>query len=127
MSNILTTGGVASLIVALGYIGKIGIDWRRGRPAPGAKSTAAVSDAQTTNAMLLASLREEREEVQRLSAEVAELRTQNASMYQQMRQVRKDYESEVAGLRKQLASLTAQVEAFQIKLRSDPPLPEPGA
>ncbi|HET7388367.1 MAG TPA: hypothetical protein VFJ19_17070 [Nocardioidaceae bacterium] len=121
VSGILTGGGTAGLIVAVAYVGKIIIDWRKGRPAPGAKATAAVADASATNAILLGSLREEREEVQRLSAEVAELRTQNASLYQQMREQRRDYEAEVAGLRKQLQELTSKVEAFQQRLRTDPP------
>lgn len=124
-SGLLTGGGIAGILVALAYLGRLALDWIKQRhDGPAAKVTAAVTDAEATNAILLSSLREEREEVQRLSHEVAELRTQNGHLYQQMRQQRKDYEREVTELRAQLRALTDRLESFQHRLQADPP-PDP--
>lgn len=124
-SGLLTGGGIAGILVAAAYLGRLALDWLKQRhDGPPARTTAAVTDAEATNAILLSSLREEREEVQRLSHEVAELRTQNGHLYQQMRQQRKDYEREVSELRAQLRALTDRLESFQHRLQSDPP-PDP--
>lgn len=119
--TVLTGGGSAALVVAVTYAGRLWLDWWRERNTPPTTThaTAAVADAATANALLLASLHEEREEVQRLSGRVQELETQNALLYERMRDQRREYEREVAGLRRRLDDLTRQVEAFQRSLRSD--------
>ena len=122
VGSVLTGGGVAGLMIAAVAVGRLALDWLKERSGePRAERGAAVSDAATTNAMLLASLKEERESAQQLSAEVAELRAQNAALYQAMREQRRDYEREVGELRKQLTALTKQVDAFQQRLHGDSP------
>ena len=125
LSPALTGGGSAALVFALAYVGRLGLDWWRERrttpTAAGTAATAAVSDAATANALLLASLREEREEVQRLSAEVAEMRTQNAALYQRMREQRAEYEREISALRGQVDDFRRQLDSLQERLRSDMP------
>ena len=80
-SGLLTGGGIAGILVAIAYLGRLALDWLKQRhDGPPARATAAVTDAEATNAILLSSLREEREEVQRLSHEVAELRTPNGHL-----------------------------------------------
>ena len=125
-SGLLTGSGIAGLLLGLAYLGRLGLDWLKQRKdGPRVTTTAAVTDAEATNAILLSSLREEREEVQRLSHEVAELRTQNGHLYQQMREQRKDYEREVASLRTHLREVSDQLDALQQRLRTDPPPPDP--
>lgn len=120
--SVLTGGGTAALLVGLAYIGRLGFDWVRDRrKAPIESRSANVSDAAGVNAMLLASLKEERTEVQRLSEEVAELRTQNSALYQQMRELRREYETEVASLRRQLDEASQRLEGFQMRLRTELP------
>lgn len=115
--TLLTGGGTAALIYALTYAYQ---QWRASRRED-KSTTSAVTDAATANSLLLASLREEREEVQRLSTEVAELRTQNAALYQRMREQRREYEREIAGLREQLDGFRAQLDDMQRRLRTDRP------
>ena len=121
-SGLLTGSGIAGLLLGLAYLARVVLDWLKQRgEGPRVKTTAAVTDAEATNAILLSSLREEREEVQRLSHEVAELRTQNGHLYQQMREQRKDYEREVASLRTHLREVSDQLDALQHRLQADPP------
>lgn len=121
VTSALTGGGAGTLVLALAYGYQQWAASRRDkRKAPVEATSSAVTDAAAANSLLLASLREEREETQRLSAEVAELRTQNAALYQQMRQQRKDYEREVAGLREQLEAIQTRLGKFESELRTDP-------
>lgn len=115
-------GGWAGLLVSLAYIGRLAFDWWRDRrKAPQERTSATVSDAAAANAMLLASLKEEREEVQRLSGEVAELRTQNSVLYQRMRELREQYEREIMQLRGELEEALDRLESLRLRLRTDLP------
>ena len=105
VDSLLTGGGSAAFVVALAYVGRLVFDWWKERGAGRSARSTAVTDAAAANAVLLASLKEEREEVQRLSAEVAELRTQNAALYQRQREQRAEFEREIASLRGQLDDL----------------------
>lgn len=123
-ATILTGGGLAALIYALGYAYR---QWRASRredeAAPHVAATSAVTDAATANSLLLASLREEREEVARLSGRIGDLETQNALLYERLREQRREYEREIVGLRNQINGLSRQLDALQQKLRGDPPEP----
>ena len=132
----VVTGGSS---VALGwlvyYLAKLFLDWRKTHNDTDQKTAEKRSnDSAWLIEELRASLKEEREDNQANSAEIAELRAQNSHLYQQMREQRSSYESEirklrsdyertVAQLREQLQDLTTQVEAFQQRLRDEPPTP----
>jgi len=123
--GVLTGGGIAGIIVAVVAVGRLTLDWLRQRSdGPVKHTTAAVADAEATNAMLLSSLREEREETARLSVRIEDLETQNGQLYQQIRDQRRDYEREVADLRNQLRTVSERLEEFQQRLRTDPPTVE---
>jgi hypothetical protein len=69
MESLLTGGGIAALLTAIAYVGKMILDWRK---APKVQSLAVV-DAQTANAILSGTLRELRDENKRLVGRVGEL------------------------------------------------------
>lgn len=120
--GLLTGGGIAGIIVAVGALGRLGLDWFKQRSdTPLRNTSAAVTDAEATNAMLLSALKEERTEVGRLGKRIKDLETQNGELYQQIRDQRRDYEREVAELRDQLRMVSERLEDFQQRLRTDPP------
>lgn len=124
IESVLTGGGAAALVIATAHLGRLVLDWwRERRTAPQTVATSAVTDAAAANSLLLGALKEEREEVQRLSAEVAELRTQNANVYQKMREQRAEYEKEIAALRTQVDEFRKQLDSLHTRLRTDPPTP----
>ena len=125
IASVLTGTGSAALVVAVAYAGRLGLDWwRERRTTPTAASraaSAAVGDAATANALLLASLHEEREEVQRLSGRVQELETQNALLYERMRDQGREYEREISALRGQVDEFRRQLDSLQERLRTSDP------
>lgn len=115
----LTGGGAGTLVLGLGYAYQQVTRSRREKlSAPVEATSSAVTDAAAANSLLLASLKEEREETQRLSAEVAELRTQNAHLYQQMREQRREYEKEIAILRSELGQWQSRLSALESRLKN---------
>lgn len=120
IETILTGGGSAGLVIAAAYAYQ---QWRASRredhAAPREATSAAVTDAATANALLLASLREEREEVARLSGRIGDLETQNALLYERMRDQRRDYEREISALREQIDLFRKQLDRLQQRLHDD--------
>lgn len=119
---LITGGGSASLILAVVYAWQ---QWQKSRAdrraEPRHAVSAAVTDAATANSLLLASLKEEREEVARLSGRVGDLETQNALLYERIRDQRREYEAEIAKLRKQVEGFTRQLSDLQLRIQSDEP------
>lgn len=121
-------GSVALLGWAVYYLVKLILDYRASRGETVSRSAEKrAGDTEWLIEELRASLKDEREDNQATAAEIAELRTQNSHLYQQMREQRKSYEAEitqlrteyeatVTELRERLQELTAQVEAFQQRL-----------
>lgn len=120
IETILTGGGTGGMVVALAFAYQQYQASRRDkRTAPAEANSAAVTDAAAANSLLLASLREEREETQRLSGRIEDLETQNALLYERMRDQRREYEREIAQLRRQVDSVQDQLSQFETKLRRD--------
>lgn len=115
---LLTGGGAGGLIVALAYTYRQIVASRRERRVePTEQHTAAMTNAETANTMLLSALREEREEVTRLSGRVQQLEDQNATLYERLREQRQAYEREIESLKSQLTEFAAQLEDLQTRLR----------
>lgn len=121
-TTLLTGGGIAGIVMASVYMGRLGLDWWSTKTAqPRVRSSAAVNDAAAANALLLTALREEREEVQRLSQRVNTVEAENARLYDERRQIRLAYESEIQELRGELNALNDRLESFQQKVRDENP------
>lgn len=74
LSPLLTGGGAAGLVLAVGYIGRLALDaWREKRTAPREQATASVSDAAAANAVLVQSLDALRAENQRMARKIKHL------------------------------------------------------
>lgn len=87
MDGVVAGSGVASLALALSYTGKMLLDWKKSRSikTPEAvASSAAVSDAATVNAILVASLDRLAGENLRLQARVQHLETVDAQKDQKI-------------------------------------------
>jgi septal ring factor EnvC (AmiA/AmiB activator) len=122
IDTLLAGGGLAGLLTAIAYAYRQIMASRREDDAiPAAASAAAVTDAQATNAMLLAALKSERQEVQQLSREVGELRVANTELYAQLRQQRSEYEAELSALRGQLTEVSERLGVLQSRLSTDLP------
>lgn len=117
---VLTGGGIGGLILAVAYAWQ---QWTRSRQEKRAEPrnaiSAAVSDATAANSLLLAALQEEREEVGRLSGRVQELETQNELLYEKIRDQRREYETEIQTLRRQVTEFERRLTEFQTRLRDD--------
>lgn len=122
IDTLLAGGGLAGLLTALAYAYRqIKAAQNDDETIPAAASAAAVTDAQATNAMLLAALKSERQEVQQLSREVGQLRAANTDLYAQLRQQRAEYETELSALRGQLTEVSDRLAVLQTRLSSDLP------
>lgn len=120
IETILTGGGAAAFVIAVAYAGRLALDaWKERRGEPRVATTTAVTDAATANSLLLASLQEERVEVQRLSGRVQELETQNALLYEKIRDQRREYEAEISAMRKQLTDVSDRLLALQKRLSDE--------
>jgi chromosome segregation ATPase len=122
IDSLLAGGGLAGLLTAIAYAYKqIMASRREDDTIPQVAAAAAVTDAQATNAMLLAALKSERDEVQQLSKEVGELRVANTNLYTQLRQQRAEYEAELSALRGQLTEVSDRLALLQSRLSTDMP------
>lgn len=125
MSNniIPELGGAGGAIAAVGFAIKYVADaWKARRDGKREDKTATVADAATTNAMLLAALKEERDEnvrkskrIDTLEREVSNLRTeiveQRESHEEQIRNARAEAEAQIGELRRRLDELQRQISA----------------
>lgn len=119
IESVVTGGGTGSLVVALAYAYQQFQAARRDRRAElKGTSSSAVTDAAAVNSMLLATLEDEREEVQRLSGRVQELENQNALLYERIRDQRREYEHRIDELRAQVDSFREQLDALREQLRT---------
>ena len=118
--TIVTGTGSAGVLLLLYYLGKLTLDWWQNRDTPRNETAGAVTDAAAANALLLASLRETKEREDQLSGQVENLRSQNARLYEQVRQQRRDHERDMDALRaeyeKEIAALKSQVDDFAQRL-----------
>lgn len=124
IETVLTGGGLAGLIIAVGYAGKQAVDFYREHNASAGSPSQEVTDAVATNAMLVTALKEERTEVQRLSDRVNDLEQQNIGLYDKMRIQREHYEAELQELRGQLKHVSDRLQEMQERLRNEMPPPE---
>lgn len=87
-ADVLASGGVIGLILALAYIGRLLLDWIKERKTDKtvgvtvgiAEKTAAMSDASTVNAMILSSLEAVTDENGRLRSRVESSEAENARL-----------------------------------------------
>lgn len=118
--TIVTGTGSAGVLLLISYLGRLALDWWRNRDTPRNETAGAVTDAAAANALLLASLRETKEREDQLSGQVENLRSQNARLYEQVRQQRRDHERDMDALRaeyeKEIAALKSQVDDFAQRL-----------
>lgn len=126
LGSLVTGGSAGGFVLALAYA------WQQfqksradARAEPRAEATSAVTDAATANSLILAALQEEREDNARNAGRIAELETQNALLYEKIRDQRREYEREIAALRERVENFRQQLDALQQRLSTDPPLPEP--
>lgn len=128
IETVLTGGGAGGLIIAVAYAWQqIQASRREKRSEPRNRTHSAITDAEAVNRLLLAGLSEEREEVQRLSGRVMDLETQNALLYERIRDQRRDYEKEIAELRRQLGVVSDRLNEFQERLRNELPPEDVGS
>lgn len=128
LSEVLLKGGPVALIlagaVALKYIAEGLLAWRRstreGGPTP---HVASPTDAATTNAMLLDSLRQERAESARKDSRIDELTAENDELHTQIYDQRRTYEHEISQLRSKLQDISLQLEALQQRIAAGLPVP----
>lgn len=113
----LGRGGYIAAIVAVAVALRYGSQaWRTWRRSGRDGQEVTMSDAATTNTMLLATLRDERAEsrakdqrIDQLEAEIGELRRQ---MFAQQR----EYETEISDLRDRLAETSRQMQGMTRQL-----------
>lgn len=73
-TSLLTGGGVAGLLGAAAYLGRLALDWRKEkRAAPRQDAAASITDAATANAVLVQSLDALRAENQRMARKIKHL------------------------------------------------------
>lgn len=117
LSSALTGGSVGTLIVAVGYVWQQFTRSRReARAEPRENTAAAVSSAEVTNSMLLASLEDARKREARLEERVETLESQNTDLHKRMFDQRREYEAEIEALRE---DFTRRIDALQQQLRDD--------
>lgn len=77
--SLIAGGGAAALIIALVYVGRLGLDWlREKRSAPVAKTTAAVTDAAAANAVLVQTVETLQAETSRQARKIKHLEDEAA-------------------------------------------------
>lgn len=118
-----TVGAVAVLMIATAYSAREVMKHRRSpkaeETANAALVTAAVSDAETANSLILASLNAKQAEVKQYAEEVRRVRKDNAALRRDNRELHKQLSEravEIADLRIELAELSARLEAIQARL-----------
>lgn len=108
-TTLLTGSGVASLTLALSYVGKMILDWRR---APThTRSSAAVLDAQGANAILATSLSGLQAENARLAARVKMLEDENDAKDAKIEEL----EEALGLLRVQLSAIADELKSLKSK------------
>jgi hypothetical protein len=119
VGGILAHGGPVALLLAVVWAGKYAIEgfvsWRRSRRQDGG---AVMTDAATTNAMLLDALRVERSDNRSKDQRIDELEREVDDLRDQLWQQRREYEHEVAELRSKIQDVTLQLEALQTRIRA---------
>lgn len=127
LTEVLLKGGPVALILAgsfaLKYIVEGVMAWQRSSREGGPKPTVAQpTDAATTNAMLLDSLRQERAEGARKDARIDELTEENDDLRAQIFTQQRTYEHEISQLRSKLQDISLQLEALQQRIAAGLPL-----
>lgn len=105
---VATGSGTAGLILALGYVAKLALDYLRGRHNDSTSgASAAVTDAATANSVLLKSLDSETRRADRAEA-------RERVKDQQI----EDLKAEIADVRDKLAAMTRQVADMSARLNA---------
>ena len=118
--SLLTGGGVAGLIWASAFAWhQFRASRREDEAAPREAATSAVTDAGAANSILLATLQDNRVELDRREGENERLRIQNAKLYEEKRQLIHKYEAELDFLRTQLKAVSDRLESVQVQLRAE--------
>jgi uncharacterized protein YlxW (UPF0749 family) len=124
VSDVLLKGGPVALIIACALAFKYGIDavgnWRRVRRGI---TTSTITDAATTNAMLLETLRGERADSRAKDAQIDELEHKVDVLRTQIYEQRRQYETEIADLHKKVQEVTIQLEGLQQRIHEGLPRP----
>ncbi|MCW2543122.1 MAG: hypothetical protein JWM40_674 [Frankiales bacterium] len=78
--QVLAGGGVAGLVIAVSYIGRLVLDWfKEKRSGDVVEKSTSVTDAATANAVILQSLKALGEENVRLQKKVGHLESESAA------------------------------------------------
>lgn len=103
MDGLITGGGIAGLVVALVYVGRLTLDWLKDRrTAPINAASAHVGDAAAANAVLVASLQSLQAENGRLVKRVQHLETEAER-----------YEAKVTELEGRLSDIAGELAALR--------------
>lgn len=117
LDALLQLGGPFALIGAIVIAAKYGVDamnaWRAGRPT----KVPQISDAATTNALLLSALKSERKNGEEKDRRISELETNVDSLRKMLYDQSDNYERELLDLRRQLEYVTVRLENMQARIR----------
>lgn len=125
-------GAIAALGLFVKYLAQA---WQRRHDGKRKDNSSTITDAATTNAMLLAALKEERtdnkakgeriddleDRVRALSAELVE---QRETHDEQIRRARSEAERQIEIMREQIADLTTKLGQLQRQITVDLPSPD---
>lgn len=108
MDQLITGGGIAGLLVAATYVGRLGLDWLRDkRSAPTTAASVHVGNAATANAVLVATLEGLQAENSRLVKRVADLEAEDQRKDDKIA----DLEQRLQGIALELSALKGQGRA----------------
>lgn len=118
----LSKGGPTAIAVAIFVCVRWLFDARTAsRKGASEEASSSTNDLATANALLMSSLKSEREEVSKLRVENDGLRKERDDLTDELFDTRRDYEAQLEVIRRQLAGMTLKVDALQAALKQSPP------
>jgi hypothetical protein len=122
LAAFLLKGGAVAMVIAIGfaikYIAEGLAAWRKSSPPKPDTTGVAITDAATTNAILLASLKAERSENVTAARRIAELEADKARLVEKNFAQQAEYEAQLGELRRKVLEVTLQLDQLQARLTS---------